>query len=178
VTDSENDERRSGAERRAVGRGGRRAADAPARPADRVDGLPSWDPAAAPLLLVVDDFDDGREMVAEYFAFLGFQVAEARNGAEAVEKAGTLLPDVVLLDIVLPDFDGLEVIERIRQSERTRNLKIAVCTAAVMGDVRLRAARAQADMFVPKPFDLPVLALQIVNLIAHSPAITRTLRTG
>jgi len=56
----------------------------------------------APLILVVDDYQDAREMYAEYLQFSGFRVAEARNGNEAVEQAFALLPDRILMDLSLP----------------------------------------------------------------------------
>ena len=59
-----------------------------------------------PLILVVDDYEDAREMYAEYLRFCGFRVAEARNGNEALEQAFTLVPDLILMDLSLPGMDG------------------------------------------------------------------------
>ncbi len=61
---------------------------------------------AGQLVLVVDDYQDARELYAEYFVLSGFRVAEASNGAEAIEKARELAPDVILMDLSLPGMDG------------------------------------------------------------------------
>jgi two-component system cell cycle response regulator DivK len=163
--------RRADIDRRAVPRGGRRAGEkAVLRDALSRTGALA-DPEMTPLILVVDDFDDGREMVVEYLEFRGFRVIEARTGAEALSQAATLLPDLVLLDMVLPDISGIEVIQNLRASRRTKHLKIALCTAGVFDNARTRATRAVVDMFIPKPFDLSMLALQIANLVANNRTI-------
>ena len=65
-------------------------------------------------VLVVDDFDDAREMYAEYLEFVGFQVDVARNGLEAVEKAQGTPPDIILMDLSLPVMDGWEATRRLK----------------------------------------------------------------
>jgi CheY-like chemotaxis protein len=160
---------RSVKDRRAVTRGGRRAGDAAAAAKALAESPATLNPADAPLVLVVDDFVDGREMVMEYLAFRGFRVVDAPNAAEAFEKATTLLPDIVLLDALLPDGDGLEIAARLRAGERTRHMKIAVCTAAVLTDMRTRARSARVNMFIPKPCNLAELALQLQFLMTQNP---------
>jgi CheY-like chemotaxis protein len=68
------------------------------------------------LILVVDDYQDAREMYAEYLQFSGFRVAEARNGNEAVEQAFALKPDLILMDLSLPGMDGWEATRRSRRT--------------------------------------------------------------
>ena len=75
---------------------------------------PDRKPTTPPLILVVDDFDDGREMYAAYLQFSGYGVAEAANGIEAVEKTQELLPDIVLMDLALPRMDGWEATRRLK----------------------------------------------------------------
>ena len=62
----------------------------------------------APLVLVVDDFTDAREVYMDFLRFRGYRVAGARDGKEALEQAHTLMPDVVLMDLSLPAMDGRE----------------------------------------------------------------------
>src|SRR5436190_5261703 len=102
-------ERRHSVERRAIPRGGRRSADTL-----ESEEVPRFGGSAAPLILVVDDFTDGREMVAEYLAFLGLRVVTAQTGAEAVAALVTARPDLVIMDVLLPDADGIDVIRQIR----------------------------------------------------------------
>jgi two-component system, OmpR family, response regulator len=142
-------------DRRNAIRGGRRQADKDAYRAAcaEIDG-------AAAVVLVVDDFPDGREMVAEYLRFQGFQVDEARSGEEALAKAGLNPPDIVLLDLALPDIDGLDVARRLKL-ESTKPIEIIVLTAAVFGDVRERVSAAGIATFIPKPCDLQQVVLQV-----------------
>ena len=67
-----------------------------------------------PLVLVVDDFADAREMYGEYLKFCGFRVAEAQNGVEAIDKAKRLKPDLILMDLSMPLIDGWEATRRLK----------------------------------------------------------------
>ena len=120
----------------------------------------------APFVLVVDDFRDGREMIVEYLTHLGFEVDSAHTAAEALEKVAALVPDLVMMDVRLPDADGIEVIAQIRQLAVTQP-RIVVWTAAVLSDVRARARDANVEMFLPKPCDLMTLANQILSLLGQ-----------
>lgn len=102
-------------------------------------------------VLVVDDFDDAREMYAEYLEYAGFQVDVARNGVEAVEKARFGLPDIILMDLSLPIMDGWEATRRLKQDQRTQNIPVmALSGHALAGNVE-QAKQAGADEFVAKP---------------------------
>src|SRR5438309_6787730 len=68
--------------------------------------------AKAPLILVVDDFADNREMYSQFLSFSGYRVAEAQNGHEALEKAFQLAPDLIVMDLSLPGLDGWEATRR------------------------------------------------------------------
>ena len=68
-----------------------------------------------PLVLVVEDYQDAREMYAAYLQFSGYRVAEATNGIEAIEQANELMPDIILMDLALPKMDGWEATRRTRR---------------------------------------------------------------
>jgi two-component system, cell cycle response regulator DivK len=105
----------------------------------------------APLVLIVDDFDDNREMYAEYFRFYGWRVEEAGNGHDAVEKVFAHAPDVIIMDLSLPGLDGWEATRRIKSDARTRHIPvIAVSGHALAGHSR-SARDAGCDAFVIKP---------------------------
>lgn len=106
---------------------------------------------AKPLVLVVDDFAAGRELCAEYLTFRGYQVATAVDGAEALSKARDLLPDVILMDLSLPQIDGWEATRILRCDERTRHIKIVALTAHALSSERDRALAAGCDQVVTKP---------------------------
>ena len=104
-----------------------------------------------PLILVVDDYQDAREMYAEYLEFSGFRVAEARNGAEALEKAFELTPDVILMDLSLPVMDGWEATRRLKADERTRTIPVVALTGHALSGHSNGAREAGCDAFVTKP---------------------------
>ena len=127
----------------------------------------------APLILVVDDYQDAREMYAEYLQFSGFRVAEARNGNEAVEQAFALLPDLILMDLSLPVVDGWEATRRLKAAEATRAIPVIALTAhAMSGDEEL-ARQAGCDDFDTKPIELPRLLQKIHGLLSASPSVER-----
>jgi CheY-like chemotaxis protein len=107
--------------------------------------------AQAPLVLVVEDYPDAREMYCEYLRFSGFRVAEARNGEEALEKAFTLLPDVVLMDLALPLMDGWEATRRLKGDRRTADILVVALTGHALAGHAEGARRAGCDAFVTKP---------------------------
>jgi CheY-like chemotaxis protein len=102
-------------------------------------------------VLVVDDFDDAREMYAEYLEFAGFQVETARNGQEAVEKAQEATPDIILMDLSLPVMDGWEATRLIKQDTRTRDIPVMALSGHVLAGSENHAKEAGADEFVAKP---------------------------
>jgi CheY-like chemotaxis protein len=107
--------------------------------------------AKPPLILVVDDYQDAREMYAEYLQFSGFRVAEARNGNEAVEKAFALKPDLILMDLSLPGMDGWEATRRLKADEATRRIPVVALTGHALAGASEGAKKAGCDSFVTKP---------------------------
>ena len=104
-----------------------------------------------PLILVVDDYQDAREMYAEYLQFSGFRVAKAKNGNEAVEKAFALKPDLILMDLSLPGMDGWEATRRLKADEATRNIPVVALTGHALAGASEGAKKAGCDSFVTKP---------------------------
>ena len=105
----------------------------------------------SPLVLVVEDYQDAREMYAEYLRFAGFRVAEARNGIEALEKASSLSPDIILMDLALPRMDGWEATRRLKADERTRAIPVVALTGHALAGHAEGARQAGCDAFVTKP---------------------------
>ena len=105
----------------------------------------------APLILVVDDYQDAREMYAEYLQFSGFRVAEARNGNEAVEQAFALKPDLILMDLSLPGMDGWEATRRLKADDATKHIPIVALTGHALAGASEGARKAGCDSFVTKP---------------------------
>ena len=104
-----------------------------------------------PLILVVDDYQDAREMYAEYLQFSGFRVAEARNGNEAVDQAFALKPDLILMDLSLPGMDGWEATRVLKADERTKHIPVVALTGHALAGASEGARKAGCDSFVTKP---------------------------
>ena len=121
-------------------------------------------------VLVVDDFDDAREMYAEYLEFAGFQVETARNGQEAVEKAQEASPDIILMDLSLPVMDGWEATRLIKQDDRTRDIPVMALSGHVLAGSENHAKQAGADEFVAKPCLPQDLENKIRNMLQPSKA--------
>ena len=122
-----------------------------------------------PLILVVDDYQDAREMYAEYLQFSGFRVAEARNGNEALEQAFALKPDLILMDLSLPGMDGWEATRQLKADERTQNIPVVALTGHALAGASDGAKRAGCDSFVTKPClpdDLVVEVRRMLNAVS------------
>ena len=119
-----------------------------------------------PLILVVDDFADNREMFMEFLAFSGFRVAEAATGREALERAFQLLPDVILMDLSLPELDGLEATRCLKSDERTKRIPIVALTGHVLAGRSREAKEAGCDAFLAKPCLPDALVCEIRRILS------------
>ena len=125
----------------------------------------------SPLILVVDDYQDAREMYAEYLQFSGFRVAEARNGNEAVEQALALKPDLILMDLSLPGMDGWEATRRLKADDTTKHIPIVALTGHALAGASEGAKKAGCDSFVTKPClpdDLVVEVRRMLGTAKHA----------
>jgi len=126
---------------------------------------PEAAPSAKALVLVVDDYQDAREMYAEYLEYSGFRVAEARNGLEAIEKAFELRPDVILMDLSLPVMDGWEATRRLKNDERTRDIPVVALTGHALTGHSEGAKDAGCDSFVTKPCLPDALVVEVKRML-------------
>ena len=102
-------------------------------------------------VLVVDDSPDARSLYGEYLEFCGFQVETASDGEEAVRKAESARPAVIIMDLVMPKVDGWDAITRIRANPITAEITIVALSATAFGEEPDRARRAGADLCLTKP---------------------------
>jgi two-component system, cell cycle response regulator DivK len=119
-----------------------------------------------PLVLVVEDYQDAREMYAAYLQFSGFRVAEATNGIEAIEKTLELMPDIILMDLALPRMDGWEATRRLKLDERTKHIPIVALTGHALAGHAEGARQAGCDSFVTKPCLPDALVAEIKRMLA------------
>lgn len=102
--------------------------------------------------LVVDDNEDNRRILRDLLSAAGYDVVEAQTGGDAVAAAAQHVPDIILMDIQLPDIDGYEATRRIKANDALRHIPlIAVTSYALSGD-DAKALEAGADDYVSKPF--------------------------
>lgn len=120
----------------------------------------------APLILVVDDYQDAREMYAEYLQFSGFRVAEARNGNEALEQAFALMPDLILMDLSLPGMDGWEATRQLKSDDRTRRIPVVALTGHALAGASEGARKAGCDSFVTKPCLPDDLVVEVKRMLS------------
>lgn len=107
--------------------------------------------AERPRVLLVDDYPDAREMYSEYLKFSGFDVVEAANGAEALQRAIDTTPDIILMDLSLPLMDGWEATRRLKKDERTAAIPVIALTGHALVGMFEGARDAGCDGFVTKP---------------------------
>ena len=124
------------------------------------------DAAARPLILVVDDIGDNRQMYAEYLAYDGYRVEQAGSGAEAVVFAEEVSPALIVMDLSMPDMDGWEAIRRIRANARTASIPIIVVSGYALDATQRGAGDARADAFLTKPCLPEDLAETIAAMLA------------
>jgi two-component system cell cycle response regulator DivK len=122
--------------------------------------------ADKPLVLVVDDFQDNREMYCEYLAFAGFRVIEAANGQEAVNQAFEKLPDVIIMDLSLPVMDGWEATRLLKKDARTRTIPVVALTGHALAGHSKGARDAGCDAFLAKPCLPDQLVAEIRRMLA------------
>jgi diguanylate cyclase (GGDEF)-like protein len=104
-------------------------------------------------ILVVDDDPDIARFVEVNLRSAGYDVSVASDGEEALDKAGTLRPDLVLLDVMMPRIDGFEVAQRLRRNPQTANTSIIMLTAKALSTDKVLGLTAGADDYIIKPFD-------------------------
>jgi two-component system, cell cycle response regulator DivK len=119
----------------------------------------------APLVLIVDDFEDNREMYAQYLRFHGYEIAEADNGQEALKQAAALRPDVIVMDLSLPGMDGWEATRRLKQEPLTRDIPVIALTGHALTGSEHTAREAGCDRFLTKPCAPAVLGQEIRKML-------------
>jgi two-component system cell cycle response regulator DivK len=124
---------------------------------------------------VVDDFEDVRDMYAQFLSSEGFKVAVASDGEEAVDKAIRLRPDIVIMDLRLPGINGWEAAQRLRQEEATRQTAVIIMTA--FANAAPAVIRNGCDAFLGKPCTPDKLLKEITRLMERKTSATPAAQT-
>lgn len=119
--------------------------------------------------LVVDDAPDIRLLADLVLTMAGFSVTAAASGSEALRKlAGGDLPDIVLLDVQMPDVDGWETLSRVRADPRTANLPVVLCTVKGLPEDTLKGWSLGCDGYLGKPFDIGRLVEELNGVLKRT----------
>lgn len=121
-------------------------------------------------VLVVDDEPDAVELIAFNLKAAGFKVIKASSGLEALRLVKTRPPDLIVLDLMLPEVDGLEVCKMLRRESETASIPIIMVTARASEIDRVLGLEFGADDYVTKPFSPRELVLRVKNLVRRSQA--------
>lgn len=116
-------------------------------------------------ILVADDNDASRELIREVLEMSGYDVIEATDGRDAVDRARESSPDLVLVDIQMPRLDGFGVLRELRAEPRLARLHVVALTAFAMQGDRERALNAGFDGYITKPVEIALLRQEIKKLL-------------
>jgi len=116
-------------------------------------------------VLVVDDEDQNRTLLRDPLEAHGYQVTEAENGMQALQKIAGHLPDVILLDVMMPKMDGFEVCRRLKTDSKTAHIPILMVTALSERKERLMGIAVGANDFLNKPVDIQDVTLRVGNAV-------------
>jgi two-component system cell cycle response regulator DivK len=122
-----------------------------------------------PLVLIVDDYDDNREMYVQFLEYAGMRVAEAVNGKEALAKTTELKPDLIVMDLSLPGIDGWQATRTIKQDPATRDILVLALTGHALEGASQGARDAGCDGFLTKPCLPEDLCREIQRMLASAP---------
>lgn len=117
-------------------------------------------------VLVVDDFDDARLLLRTWFERRGFRVVEAENGLQAIDQAQTESPDLIIMDVQMPQLDGLSATRRIRGLESMTSVPIVAVSAYGADQFRDLALAAGCNEYVSTPFE-PATLEGIIRSLVH-----------
>ncbi|WDQ19058.1 response regulator [Rhodopirellula sp. P2] len=121
-------------------------------------------------ILLVEDNNDIRDLVSRKLRGQGFAVATANNGLEAVLACAQTAPALILMDINMPELDGIEATIQIRAADPDQRIPVIALTAYALPDDEERAKAAGCDAFHPKPVDFNKLFDQITSLLGETSA--------
>ena len=118
------------------------------------------------LMLIVDDNVEFRTMVSDYFTDLGYTVEIADNGREGLAKARTIKPDIILLDVMMPDIGGIEVLRNLQTEDDTRNIPVLVITGTFFDKNMSELFRQESNCreFMSKTVELAYLQKKVEAL--------------
>jgi CheY-like chemotaxis protein len=141
-------------------------AQAPTALSQQVVGIDLGSSASAPRILLVDDDSKHRSVLNTLLAQIGFGLLTAENGVEGLQQAIAHRPDLIILDLDMPEMNGFELIEALQENEKTDGIAIVVASARVFEADRLKTLQAGASHFLPKPIQFEALLAVLAQRLA------------
>src|SRR5512143_4249253 len=129
-------------------------------------------------ILIVDDDIDSLKLIGLMLQRQGYEIAAASAGGQAISKAVAEKPNLIILDVMMPDMDGYEVCKRLRADANTQNIPIIMFTAKTLIDDKVAGFEAGADDYLTKPTHPAELASRVKAILARSAAQRRTSGDG
>lgn len=121
-----------------------------------------------PLILIADDEEDIKIILSMYLENTGFAVETAFDGLDAIERAKVSKPDLILMDIMMPIIDGIEVTRKLKGAAETKDIPVVMLTAAAQSAMIDRAMTAGAADYIAKPFE-PDHVKEVIERILAAP---------
>ncbi|MGE5793696.1 MAG: response regulator [Bacteroidota bacterium] len=119
-------------------------------------------------ILVVDDSPTDRQYMIETLKGKGFQIVTAENGEDAINKAKSELPDLILMDVVMPGLNGYQATRQITRDDATKHIPVIMCTSKGADTDKIWGMRQGANDYLVKPVDPQALLAKIAQLSAAS----------
>lgn len=116
-------------------------------------------------ILLVEDDRVTADVVGQELEFLGYEVALAQNGAEAVQLASSFLPDLIVMDLLMPKMDGFQAASKIKANPKTKGIPILAATARALPGDREKSLASGCDAYIAKPFTHRELGAAIKKLL-------------
>lgn len=129
-------------------------------------------------VLIVEDNSELLAFLRQRLRAAGFSVATATNGIEALKKARSVGPDIILLDLVLPELDGFAVCETLRRAPATADIPIVILSGLTSEYTRTASLQCGADEYLVKPIEAEELMAKVKELVAHNAPTRHLKRSG
>jgi CheY-like chemotaxis protein len=126
-------------------------------------------PTSAPssTILIIEDYSDTRELLSAMLRGKGYKVIEAEDGLEGLLKATAMYPDLIIMDLSLPEMDGVEAARRIHEQAKLSHIPIFVVSAYLTEEVKEDVSAAGCVEVFPKPFDADLLMRKITDRLRY-----------
>lgn len=124
----------------------------------------------SPLILVIEDDPDLRRILCLQLAKLGYETSEAENGRAGFVEAQQKVPDLILLDLMMPELDGFQVLKRLKTIDKLTDIPVLILTASHDDHHRRKSVSHMANGFMTKPYTVDQLREEIGKFLAPAPS--------